>query len=289
MAQTRHVAREVHVAGAVVGVYEYGAPDGRAVFVFHGTPACGAGFAWADEAARTRGLRLLAPDRPGVGRSTPKSGYAVGEYPAMVAALADTLAIDRFAVWGYSGGGPYAMVCAATLGDRVTAAAIAAGMGQVGAWATFADFEKTDREMLGLAQRHPAIARVMLGFAGRAARWSPKIALKSFEKQLSPSDRAVMTQLGDPRDAMVLFTNAFERGARGVVDDYIALAKPWNVDLAQTRAPVWIFHGDADSMVPLAHSQALATRVPNARLVVWPGEGHLGTISHAGDILDVLT
>jgi pimeloyl-ACP methyl ester carboxylesterase len=162
-------------------------------------------------------------------------------------------------------------------------------MGEVGVWAKVDEFEKTDRQMLGLAVRHPAIARLMLGFAGRAARWSPKAALKSFEKQLAPSDRAVLAQLGEPRDAMVLFTKAFERGARGVVDDYAALSKPWGVDLAQTRAPMWIFHGDADSMVPPAHSQALATRVPGATLVVWPGEGHLGVITHAAEVLDVLT
>ena len=54
--------------GSTVGVYEYGDPGGRPVFAFHGVPACGAGFDWADEPARSRGIRLLAPDRPGVGK-----------------------------------------------------------------------------------------------------------------------------------------------------------------------------------------------------------------------------
>ena len=36
--------REVEVGGGVVGVYEYGDANGSPVFVFHGTPACGAGF-----------------------------------------------------------------------------------------------------------------------------------------------------------------------------------------------------------------------------------------------------
>jgi pimeloyl-ACP methyl ester carboxylesterase len=50
----------------VVGLYEYGVADGSPVMVFHGVPACGAGFDWAHEPARERGLRLLVPDRPGV-------------------------------------------------------------------------------------------------------------------------------------------------------------------------------------------------------------------------------
>ena len=34
-------------------------------------PRAAQGFAWADERARARGIRLLAPDRPGVGESDP--------------------------------------------------------------------------------------------------------------------------------------------------------------------------------------------------------------------------
>ncbi len=50
--------------GTTVGVYEYGDPSGTTVFAFHGVPACGAGFDWADRPAKARGLRVLAPDRP---------------------------------------------------------------------------------------------------------------------------------------------------------------------------------------------------------------------------------
>ena len=132
------------------------------LLAFHGVPACGAGFAWADDPARARGLRLIAPDRPGVGLSTGRAvGFAVRDYPPMISALADTLGIGRFAAFGYSGGGPYAVACAMALPERVTAA-VAAGVGQVGAWATLADFAKTDRQYLEMAERHPRRAGVML-------------------------------------------------------------------------------------------------------------------------------
>jgi pimeloyl-ACP methyl ester carboxylesterase len=269
-------------------VYEYGDPNGSPVFVFHGTPACGAGFAWADQPARERALRLLAPDRPGVGLSTRRPGYTISEYPAMVGALADALGIHQFAVWGYSGGGPYAAACAAALPNRVTKAVISAGMGQMGVWATAEDFEKTDRQMLGLALKHPAVARAALGFSGSLARRFPKTAMKSFEKQMNASDRAVVTDLGPPEEAMALFTQAFLRGAHGVVADYVALAQTWGVRVEDTKVPMAVFHGDADTMVPLRHGEELAARVPNAQLKVWPGAGHLGTISEVGDVLDAL-
>jgi hypothetical protein len=41
-------------------------------------------------------------------------------------------------------------------------------------------------------------------------------------------------------------------------------------------------------MVPLRHGEELAARVPDARLTVWPGDGHLGTVAHVDEILDAL-
>jgi pimeloyl-ACP methyl ester carboxylesterase len=159
-------------------------------------------------------------------------------------------------------------------------------MGQVGVWAKPDDFESTDRQMLELAPKHPAVARVIMGTTGRLARIAPKTAMKSFDKQLSDADRAVASTLGPPADAMALFTQAFTHGAHGVIADYVAIAQPWGVALDGIRVPMAVFHGDADSMVPLRHGEELTARVPGARLTVWPGEGHLGTVVHVGEILD---
>jgi pimeloyl-ACP methyl ester carboxylesterase len=271
--------------GTSIGLYEYGDPAGRPVLVFHGVPACGAGFAWADEPARERGLRLLAPDRPGIGRSSGPALDTVSDYPARIATLADALGLDRFGVWGYSGGGPYAVACAGMLGARVTATAVASGMGQMGVWAEADDFAKTDRQMLGLAPKHPGVARTMLGVSAWLAKRSPKSALKSFAKELSPSDRELLPDLGPPEEVMALFTRAFQRGAGGVVDDYVTLAQPWGCPIEADGA-VTIWQGDADTMVPLRHARALAERLPKATLTIWPGEGHLGPIAHVADILD---
>jgi pimeloyl-ACP methyl ester carboxylesterase len=281
-------SHNVRVRGYEVGVYEYGDPGGAPVFVFHGTPACGAGFAWADQPARDRGLRLIAPDRPGIGASTRLPGWTVAGYAVQVAALAEVLGIDRAALWGYSGGGPYAVACAALLPIQVTSAVVCAGSGQVGVWAKNEDFEKTDRQMLRLAMTRPWLARLILGVSARVARVSPKTAVKSFASQLSERDREVIPTLGTPAEQIALFTKAFTHGAHGVVADYAALAQPWGVTIETIGVPLEIFHGDDDPMVPLRHSEELAKRAPGAHLVVWPREGHLGTITHVGEVLDAL-
>jgi pimeloyl-ACP methyl ester carboxylesterase len=161
-------------------------------------------------------------------------------------------------------------------------------MGQVGVWAEPDDFEATDRQMLALAPKHPFVARMVAGIPGRLARFAPKTAMKSFDNQLGDADRAVVATLGPPAEAMALYTQAFTDGADGVVADYAALSRPWGVALDEVRVPMRIFHGDVDTMVPLRHGEELAARVPGARLTVWPGAGHLGTIAHVGDVLDAL-
>jgi len=119
----------------------------------------------------------------------------------------------------------------------------------------------------------------------RLAKLSPKTAVKNFEKELSPSDVEVVRTMGEPREVMALFTNAFLKSARGVVDDYRSVAGLWGVDFDSIEVPVRIFQGTADTMVPLWHAEELARRIPHAELVTWPGEGHLGTVTHVDEIL----
>ncbi len=281
--------RLVTVAQRSVAVWEYGDPDGRVAFTFHGVPACGAGFEWADAPAKARGMRVIAPDRPGVGRSSPIEGWRVADYPEMVDALADAMGIDRYAAWGYSGGGPYAAAVAAQAPTRVSAVAICAGMGEIcDDWAKLDDFEQTDVQFLRMSCRHPSQARALLRVAVLGALISPATGMKSFAKQLSPTDRAVLSSLGTPKDAMRLFTEALKSGSRGVVADYAALARPWDVDFSATTVPVSVWQGTDDPMVPAHHATGYVDRIPTATLTLWPGEGHLAAVTHAAEILDWL-
>src|SRR5215475_4617910 len=97
--------------GRVVSYYDFGDRGGTPVFAMHGTPASGAGFWFADQRARDRGLRLIAPDRPGIGRSDhlTQAQPTVVDYAPELAATADALGVDTFSLLGYSGGGPYAL------------------------------------------------------------------------------------------------------------------------------------------------------------------------------------
>lgn len=287
-------AKTVRTAGGdrVVGFYEYGDPDGTPLVALHGTPACGVGFVWADQRARARGIRLLAPDRPGVGLSDPwlpGRGATVNDYPAELGAFLDALDIPTCAVLGYSGGGPYALAAAHQLPQRVDLAAIVAGSGQVGLWATLRDFETTDRLLTRVAQHAPRLARVALDVMVRASRVAPKTSLRIGNLEMSASDRAVIAEFPSARDALAMFTQSVRRSAAGVVDDYAALGRPWGFAVEEITVPVHCWHATDDSLVPLHHTAELVRRIPGAQASLWDGGGHLTIIHRIGEVLDAVS
>ncbi len=276
-------------AGRAVSVYEYGDPAGEPVIALHGTPACGAGFTWADTAARERGLRIIAPDRPGVGRSDPIPMRAVADYPTELVAVADVLGIDRFSVLGYSGGGPYAVAAAHALPDRILSVQLAAPAGQIGVWATLADLDRTDRQLTWLSLHAKWLARAEMRAALAIAVAAPRFSAWWLATGLPAADKQAMRAIGPPRAAQAMFTEALTQGAGGVVDDYALLSKPWGFRVEEVGLPIDCWHGTADTLVPLDHTHALISRLPDARLTTWPDEGHFAVITHISELLDRIT
>jgi pimeloyl-ACP methyl ester carboxylesterase len=275
-----------------VGFYEFGDPSGTPIVALHGTPACGAGFAWADARARTRGIRLLAPDRPGVGLSDPwppGTGVSVYDYPAELRAFVDALDLPSYSVIGYSGGGPYALAAAHADPARVAEAAVVSGSGHVGEWASIDDFETTDRILTRFALRVPVAARLMLDVGALASRVAPRTSLRFGQIEMSAPDRAVMAEFPTARAALAMFTQSCRRGAGGVVDDYAALGRSWGFAVEEITVPVHCWHATDDPIVPLEHSEELARRIPGARLTRWDGAGHLAIVDRIGDVFDALT
>ena len=105
--------------GRRLGFAEYGDAGGRPVFLFHGNP--GSRFEWMRVAdpKTLRGLRTIAPERPGFGVSDFLPGRSHLDWAQDVMALADNLELDSFSVIGFSSGGAHALACAAAMPARV--------------------------------------------------------------------------------------------------------------------------------------------------------------------------
>jgi pimeloyl-ACP methyl ester carboxylesterase len=224
-------------------------------------------------AATVRGIRLVSFARPGYDGSSPNAGRDVASVAGDARALVDALGVDRFAVLGYSGGGPHALACAALLPDRVIAAATLAGV---------APFSGDDAWFEGM--HAPAALRAA------AASTEARAAFAETDEfdpgQFVDTDWAALDgewgALG--RDA----ARAESAGPGGLIDDDVAFTRPWGVDLGDVRAPVLLVHGERDRVVPRSHAVRALAALPHARLWMRLDEGHVAVLNVVPDALDWL-
>jgi pimeloyl-ACP methyl ester carboxylesterase len=168
---------------------EYGDTRGTPAFYFHGFPGSRVEAQVVVSIGAQRGVRLLAVDRPGFGRSDFQPGRTIADWPQDVRALADALGLDRFAVLGVSGGAPYALACARDLGDRLTAVGVASGLGPVQGSQSLRGMFLLNRTGLLLARRAPWFSPVLFAALTPIFRRAPGLMVARVATWATPPDR----------------------------------------------------------------------------------------------------
>ena len=98
-------------------------------------------------------------------------------------------------------------------------------------------------------------------------------------------DRELLARPSVRMAAIDTLREAIHHGTGGYVQDVKLLASPWGFSPADIVAPVSIWRGDLDTVIPLRHAYRLAEEIPNVRLRICPGEAHMLMWSHLGEIL----
>jgi pimeloyl-ACP methyl ester carboxylesterase len=273
--------------GRSLSVLEVGAPDAPVFVAHHATPGAGRLYRSQIESAQRRGLRLIAYDRPGYGGSTPHPGRGVADAAADVAAILDAFGVERFAAYGWSGGGPHALACAALLANRCAAAATIAGVGPADApdldWlagmgeGNLAEFAaaREGRERL-TDYCHADADQIM------AAR--PEQLADALKPHLSDVDAEALT--GELAAFLSeSMTAGLQPGVEGWVDDDLAFLAPWDFDVKRIQVPVLVWQGAHDLMVPADHARWLHQHVARAEGGILPEDGHLTVFTdRIGDV-----
>jgi pimeloyl-ACP methyl ester carboxylesterase len=248
--------------GRTLHVYDTGADngDGRlVVFWHHGTPNIGAPPEPLFPAAEELGIRWVSYDRPGYGESTPYPGRDVASAATYVAAVADALGIDRFAVMGHSGCAPHALACGALLPERVLGVVSMAGLAPFGA-------EGLD----WFAGMTPSGAAELRAAAEGRAALEDYLESTEFDPEMfTPADHAALSGAWSWLNSVV--GPAMEAGPGGLIDDDLSYVAPWGFDPARVIVPVLLVHGGRDRVVagaplPLARTAA----VPGRRTYLGP-------------------
>lgn len=273
--------------GRMLGYGVYGAPDGKPVFYFHGHPGSRLdwpGFADVDDSAAELNARIIALDRPGHGLSDFKPGRTILDWPSDVTELADVLQVDRFAVLGCSGGGPYASVCAFKIPERLTTTAIVSGMGPVDAPGA-KDGESWTYPGKGSLTRRLILMLTAMGLQKKPEQFTAKMeeSLEGPDKQLSLDKPELL------RGIVATFGEALRSGIAGAHHDAGLYTRPWGFELEDISAEVHLWHGEQDPNVLVSVGRYVADAIPNCHATVLENEGHVTLIStHIGDILRTL-
>ena len=262
------------VDGRTLAFTDAGAPGGLPILYFHGAPGGRLDLAWMEDEFAAAGVRVVSSDRPGYGGSSPSPRRSMSDWPLDMAALADHLSIDRFAVMGLSSGGPYVAACAALLGDRVVAAASIAGITDMGWTAAYDEFPDDDEKtIMRIGDEDEALAWCEERYGADGARFF------DYPMDLSPPDTALFTDEAFMSALMPTFTEAFRPGVGGFAQDITVQGRAWPFDIAAVTCEMRVYHGEQDTLVPVSHGRHTAEMIEGSKLAVFPEHGHLSMIT----------
>ncbi len=272
--------------GRFLGCAEYGDPEGRPAFFFHGRPGSRLEGRIAHQAAKAAGVRIISLDRPGMGLSDYSRRRSFLDWPQDVAEAADALGIEKFAVAGYSGGGPYVAACALQIPERLTAAGIISGVGPLDAPEATREMSLQHRMAFFVGRRLPWLARAVdWWYIGRR---DPAVAIRQITRSIAKVDRPILER-PEVREIFVEdLREAFRRGSRGPAHELVLYSRPWGFRLEDISMPVFLWQGDADANVPVSMGHYQAHAIPNCHATFYAGEGHLLCIDRMPEILSAL-
>lgn len=273
------------VDGRTLEVGESGPQGGPVLLFHHGTPGAVTQDRHFARAVHERGWRLVTYSRAGYGGSSRNPGRTVADVVPDMRQLLDAIGAERAYIAGASGGGPHTLACAALMTDRCTAALSIASVGPYGAVDLdfLAGMGEDNLDEFGAALAGEAALRDYLDAQVPALRTAdPETIIAEMATLLPEVDRASMSgELGE--DLAESFHHGLGTSVDGWLDDDLAFIQPWGFELEAVAAPVSLWQGDQDLMVPFEHGRWLGARVPGVQLHLELGEGHLSLAVGAVD------
>lgn len=268
---------------------ETGTLDGRPVLRLPGTPGSRLWLRADQTPWVERGLRIITTERPGFGASSRLPGRGFAQPADDLAAILDELGIDRLPTYGSSGGAPHILAFAARHPDRVAAASVVAGVAPID--------DGEVEQLIGVNAEGFRLAmagdiagmRRLLAPLREALLADPLASFRDVMHTAPPLDQQIMRDAAWQATLELGIREALRPDVDGWVDESMLMLSDWpEIDLQAVQASVTWWHGERDRNAPLSAVRRVVAQLPNARLVVWPGAGHLNAYRLEGEILDEL-
>jgi len=243
-------------------------------------------FALTDEGARQRGLRVIAPERPGYGLSEAHREDSLTEAAKDLEFLASELRLTRFALIGVSGGGPFAVAAACGMPDRVALLALINPVGPVAESKCRIHMSKLHRLVFTRLARSSVATGAFFGLLRALVRCAPGVAYRALMQRVPRSDRMVLARERVRANLQVALKEGLRPGVRGAVQDLRLYCAPWGLPIQDLDVPAVLWQASDDTIVPPQAAFDLAETLPNCRLEIVPGSGHYWVFTQFERVLD---
>ena len=278
-------------SGRKLEVREYGDSAGHPAFFFHGLIGSHYQAGYIADQAREHGLRIIAPNRPGVGASEFIKRARPLEAVDDIEDVASALGLGEFSVIGISGGTPYALAMLLRLGRRIRTVTLISGMGPTRLPGALEGMDRRRRLILAVGSRYPQVAKRGLEKEFVRFRADPDQFLRRLIATWSVSDQ----ELFERREVYDLFMKDLHQvftegqGPESVAQE-LAIYRNYGFALKELPAyrRITLWQGLDDNIVPPAMAWQLTRALPNCEAHFVPG-GHFVAVDIAGQIITRLT
>ena len=253
----------------------------------HGSPDSSALWALLDDAARRAGARVIAPDRPGFGSSSPKPERSILDWVDDLDKLTEHLELPSFRLLAISGGSPYALAVAATHPGRVAHLGLLSVISPLDAPGVTKGANPQVRFTFWAARRAPFLLEPMGRLMAKLTLSDPDKAAERLIGMRPPADREIIRR---PEVMAVLrenLPNQF-KDPQSIALEMRNAARPWGFDLQEVTVPTTIWQGGLDDVHTPAMGRHLAGHIPNAHLVHEPDYATFNFIDDFDTILETL-
>jgi pimeloyl-ACP methyl ester carboxylesterase len=128
----------------------------------------------------------------------------------------------------------------------------------------------------GPAAAHAALSRQLAPLIPRDAHGPDALALLA----ASPADNAALARPGARERLGRMLESAFAQGTTGLASDIAGYClQPWGFAPAAVQAKTLLLYGSKDPIAASRHGSWWQKHLPNARLELVPGAGHLLILS----------
>jgi pimeloyl-ACP methyl ester carboxylesterase len=236
-------------------------------------------------------VRLIGLDRPGIGRSDPKTGYQLLDWPDDVGEVADRLGIEQFAIEGISAGGPYALACAYKIPHRLTACGLVSTLSPGNLIRKAGT--RWMRAVWWMGAQFPWLLRLYVPLVQRVMgsdEASIEKYLVRYATRLGAADQKLLGITETRKLLVQAMAESSRQGGKAGLEAALAEVRPWGFQVEQIPfEKMFVWHGEQDRIMPVAPVHLLVQALPHCTATFYPDEGHFSTMgNHAQDILNTL-